>query len=651
MHHGRLAFPPTFDDTAYFLDGAERVNALLEGGAGAAWSQYVQSPPHSPVSSLLCVAAFLLFGFGEVGPYILNCVVLLVLLVAVAAVFCRLRAPMLLAGIGLVLTIPLATLCVTEFRPDFFSALLASVGVVVALQGRTASGSIARACACGVLFGLAAITKPTAFPATLALAGFAACWTGLVLPRFRLRRLLRSARNGLVTLGVIAAVGAPYWFFGFARTVEYIRYHMLGEGQRMWVRPLSVPDHILYYISGEGGRMMLGHWAWPLALAWVLAVVLGYRGRRHARGRRLLGLCAAAAVAYVISTANLVKQEFFGLPFQFLLVFIAAELLRRLPGAPWSPAVQRAARAAVVLAAALALGFFHFPQAWPGADSPVARESWELYHAVFRGVQGRARGDTRVLLTFSGPINSTNLQYLAAQKDAPITFQSLDNAGSLPEYDGPLSHADLVLALPAGSGMVAATLPNAPLLSAVLARLRTSVDFKQAAQFPIPWQPERAYVLFERRPAFDGFTARDGLESPRSVGAPGAPEGMRWGLGQETRLAPAAAGHGRLVGYCRIAESEPRRVRVRIGGRDAGGFTVEPGPGWRSFGLEIHVEAGDELVLSYDPPPRDRHHRAVLFRALRLVDLDDVDAPPGMQAATAPGPAGGRSVPGSAGGS
>src|SRR5688500_3869067 len=49
---GRLAIPPMFDDVAYLLDSARRVNVLYEHGTLAAVEGYFEKPPKSPYATL-----------------------------------------------------------------------------------------------------------------------------------------------------------------------------------------------------------------------------------------------------------------------------------------------------------------------------------------------------------------------------------------------------------------------------------------------------------------------------------------------------------------------------------------------------------------------------------------------------------------------
>jgi hypothetical protein len=123
FRHGRLAMDPVADDVTYLIDGFQRINILNTAGFRAFCNSFVQSPPHSPWSTLLASIAFAFFGVHDWAPYALNgLLVFLLLLVAWELVDLRNS----FSRVALILTVLLlqpAFQAVLEFRPDFAVAL------------------------------------------------------------------------------------------------------------------------------------------------------------------------------------------------------------------------------------------------------------------------------------------------------------------------------------------------------------------------------------------------------------------------------------------------------------------------------------------------------------------------------------------------
>ena len=85
---GRIAMDPVYDDVGYFMDGLQRLDLFQRSGIRGLCSSLVQSPPHSPYSTLVATLAFDLFGVHDWAPYALNAVPLFLFLL-LAAVLIR----------------------------------------------------------------------------------------------------------------------------------------------------------------------------------------------------------------------------------------------------------------------------------------------------------------------------------------------------------------------------------------------------------------------------------------------------------------------------------------------------------------------------------------------------------------------------------
>ena len=170
LRFGRLAMDPVFDDVGYLLDGLQRLNVLDTAGFHALCNSFVQSPPHSPWSTLLAFLAFALIGVHDWAPYILNgFLVFFLLLLAWDLVGLKndwARAAIL----SVVLLLQLPFQAVLEFRPDFavalFTATFALLLIKMACYGDDGSTQLRNHFCVGLLADLAYLAKPTFFPHT-----------------------------------------------------------------------------------------------------------------------------------------------------------------------------------------------------------------------------------------------------------------------------------------------------------------------------------------------------------------------------------------------------------------------------------------------------------------------------------------------------
>src|SRR5262249_35690395 len=115
--HGRLAQDITADDSAYFVDGLRRVEALYHGGPTALYRNFLRSPPHSPYSSLMAFSGFLIFGVHDWVPYLMNAILIFGLLIFVDYLARDLHRAARIALLLIALSVPLALSAVHEFRP------------------------------------------------------------------------------------------------------------------------------------------------------------------------------------------------------------------------------------------------------------------------------------------------------------------------------------------------------------------------------------------------------------------------------------------------------------------------------------------------------------------------------------------------------
>jgi hypothetical protein len=71
---GRLIKPPSYDDCSYMLDAATRLRMVQTQGIVPFAARFFANPPHSPWSTLLGMASFMILGMRNWAPYAANSV-------------------------------------------------------------------------------------------------------------------------------------------------------------------------------------------------------------------------------------------------------------------------------------------------------------------------------------------------------------------------------------------------------------------------------------------------------------------------------------------------------------------------------------------------------------------------------------------------
>jgi hypothetical protein len=181
----------------------------------------------------------------------------------------------------------------------------------------------------------------------------------------------------------------------------------------------------------------------------------------------------------------------------------------------------------LAVAAALAVGTFEFPNRWPVRESAAHVEGQRLYHEIYDAVHAHAaarsaaavragspKPGTLVVMTFTGIVNETNLEYRALKNGARIYFKSIENTKSIAEYEPWLAKTDFVLAAQSHTGLTNDRFPSGKLHDEVVARIEGADNFRLVASFR-GLTPGREFRLYERvkgpgkpRPAPESTPAR-----------------------------------------------------------------------------------------------------------------------------------------------
>ena len=159
FERGRLQYEMDYEDIITHIDALKRWRDLSEGGVSQFLANYLKSPPHAPVHSMMAATGFMLFGVKDWAPYVVNVSMLFAFLLLVRL---ETRAfgiwPSVLALLG-ALFVPVSFQSIHQFRPDFPCALATLWGMILYPRWRE-NGFGRRSAMSGVLFGLALLSKP-----------------------------------------------------------------------------------------------------------------------------------------------------------------------------------------------------------------------------------------------------------------------------------------------------------------------------------------------------------------------------------------------------------------------------------------------------------------------------------------------------------
>ncbi len=561
LHGGRLALPPTFDDVGFLRDGQARLQVFFDQGPAAAIADALRTQPHSPWSTYLASAAFLVFGMREWAPAAANGLLVLGVLLWLAHRGRRLPPRWTLLAAAVLLTWPLLGQAIENFRPDIACGLATAALALFIVRDTWVGADHRRHYLAGIGFAMALLIKPTISPVTsliVIIALAAATLTDVVQGSPEgdkrgvrsMRRPRPIAAAWARCLGTGAVLAAPYYILAAEHLSGYVIRNTFGELKEVWGLRLTGSQQVLYYLSGDGGRMMLASWVYLwLALAGAaLSAALARRDRGALA--RVPAIAVVLAVSYAAVTLPAHKNPFLGAVLPCLLMLTAIELMVYLAGggrhatASEATAVSRKTTAAGrwVLAALLLAGVVTFR--WPyqlTAGGPLApdanRQHRQLLETVYRDLRHVGGEKTRVFFTqISAFLNPPLLEYRAGL-DRLSAFTSRDlQLSKQPLYlDHELKLADHVIAFSPDNQNAMEWLPGAETQRSTLERLGTDPEFVLAGIYGTVRGGE--VYLFTRATGFRGIRPLAGL---------GPLEGpypqwdlhvrVRWAMGPVTRF-------------------------------------------------------------------------------------------------------------------
>jgi hypothetical protein len=200
---GRLSVPPLYDDVTYFVAAARWLDAAPTHGIAADLYGLLQQ--HAPFSTLTAIVGFTLFPDGYVGPFAVNAVVILAFLLGIARLTWRWPLVDVATCLVAAASVPVFWQTMTEARPDLPWGLALGLATGAVLYRPLLNRSRWSILILGVLCGLAASIKPSAFPASLTLIVLAA---GAQLVCESLESDARTFRAAVTRAGLPAVIFA-----------------------------------------------------------------------------------------------------------------------------------------------------------------------------------------------------------------------------------------------------------------------------------------------------------------------------------------------------------------------------------------------------------------------------------------------------------
>ena len=144
----------------------------------------------------------------------------------------------------------------------------------------------------------------------------------------------------LVTIGTGLLLSLPYYAFGLKSVVAYIWNTVFGAAASIYVQPMPLHDHVLFYLTGYYGTISLGQWLFAGGTIMFVATIIVLVEGNRTIVRRTLSNSSRFRTTYVAVTVPSFKGPH-GYPFAALFMLIVAvtcvAIARRLPpAAAWA---------------------------------------------------------------------------------------------------------------------------------------------------------------------------------------------------------------------------------------------------------------------------------------------------------------------------
>ncbi|RRD25672.1 hypothetical protein ECB98_07780 [Brucellaceae bacterium VT-16-1752] len=246
---GRLSHDISYDDIVYVNSGADRISILRENGPIQFLWNFIENPPHSPITILMSILSIILFGLNDYGFYILNFSILILLSIFLVKILNKESKAIIIWSVFLFLLSPMAYSAIENFKPDLSLGLLISAMVYFSAKGATERSNNDYIVS-GICLGFALLLKPTFFPHTLAIS----ITSGIIciFIEFLLHKKEPSAiRSNMITWSIAALIATPYYLIAGKSIFIYFWQNTQGAHSKIWSFPenystLMVLNHFLF---------------------------------------------------------------------------------------------------------------------------------------------------------------------------------------------------------------------------------------------------------------------------------------------------------------------------------------------------------------------------------------------------------------------
>ncbi len=513
LRQGQLALPPTYDDIVYFTDALARLNILYEHGIKALAENFIESPPHAPLATLVPLIGFTFFGVHNWAPPVINGIFVFFLLVFLDKQSQGVsKAGKILIGV-IALAWPVTGQLIIECRPDLAWGLITAAFTILALREQSrVTSSKKSSLLIGLLIGLSLLAKPSIFPITLAAALsslFVAYLFDINQPDFRHRK--RSALvSNIRCLGVALAISLPYYIAAHKQVYAYIYEVVFSSNASMWDpnAELTLVDHLSYYLTSASGQIAMGKWvyAWFLLVIACTTALLSKKDWR--RITHSMPLWCGFLILYLLVTVPKLKMNFFGASLYFYILCTFAILISEIYKALKTTRYGfNLSYAFIIVIALFGLGQFQWP--WYHISKQTAVSSSEvqyrrsaiesLYSDILQNQkESRTRNEQPISVFFTTSnkfFNSFTLKYYFAKGNVLNKTSDLYLSDSLPQFIQSINSSDYIVAFNASNTDTFAWLPSSKIQAQVLEFLRSDPGLKLIRTYADPYGDNQAYLF------------------------------------------------------------------------------------------------------------------------------------------------------------
>jgi hypothetical protein len=488
IRFGRLAMDPVYDDVGYFLDALNRLNIFQTSGIRALCDSLVQTPPHSPYSTLAAMVTFDLFGVHDWAPYISNGFVLFIFLLVAAY---SIDLPDGITKSAIVLTLLMLQLPfqgMLQFRPDFPLAVFTAACVALLLKegcwpslGRS---GLYRQFAIGLLGSCALITKPPFAPLTIVL--LASAFGMAEIFRFALNREDRALvpivwRCFAFWTGV-ALLAGPLFCLTWREVTGYIAVNTgTGQDTSLWKASGGFMGSLTSRVRGWPAYLTFGPLEAPLTLWLGIGLVAQLYLRRW---RSLLfsgGILLLAGVSLLSIAAVGMTDPNFSLGWEAIFALAAVISVGELGKLPHGE---------IAVGCYVAMMAFIFYKAGPPHQVwdviEDAAKGHSLNQAVVTSISELAPSKSRpkeVFLTFVGGVNAASQNWLSTVQHLGIQADDRHRTKNPEEVLKQAAGADFVEVADPASIWFSSWIPINRSQAFFLERMRADDSFEEVRSF------------------------------------------------------------------------------------------------------------------------------------------------------------------------